>query len=101
MNRTAIAVLSCSLASMTALAAPTKAQETAGDLRQELEVLKKGQERIQKDLAEIKKLLQARPAAAPARAGVNVLNVVFDLRDNPIQGASGAKLTLVEFTDYQ
>ena len=101
MNRTAITLLTCSLASLAAVAAPTTAQEPEGDLRQEIEVLKQGQLQIQRDLAEIKKLLQARPAAAPARAGVDVSNVIFDLRDNPIQGASKAKLTLVEFTDYQ
>ena len=101
MNRTAIAVLTCSLAGMAAMAVPTTAQDTEGDLRGEIEALKKGQQQIRRDLAEIKKLLQARPAAAPARAGVDVSNVVFNLRDNPIQGESTAKLTLVEFTDYQ
>jgi len=86
---------------MAAMAVPTTAQDTEGDLRGEIEALKKGQQQIRRDLAEIKKLLQARPAAAPARAGVDVSNVVFNLRDNPIQGESTAKLTLVEFTDYQ
>ena len=80
------------------------------DLQEEIEELKAGQQQIQKDLAEIKKLLAARPAAAPTparapkptvRRGANVKDVVFDLGDNPVKGESTAKLTLVEFSDYQ
>ena len=79
---------------------PLAAQE-AGDLESEIESLRKGQEAIQKDLAEIKKLIQARPAAAPARRGPDVAGKVFDLGENVVKGERTAKLTLVEFTDYQ
>jgi len=67
----------------------------------EIEVLKKGQEEIRRELQEIKRILQGmqRPAAAPS--GPVVKGMVFGLGDNPVQGASTAKLTLVEFTDYQ
>lgn len=77
------------------------AQDGATDpeLRREIEKLKLGQQQIERELQEIKKLLQARPAAAPA--GPQVKGKVFDIGDNPVQGASTAKLTLVEFTDYQ
>ena len=54
---------------------------------------------ILKQLEEIKKLVQARPAAGPS--GPNVKDVVFDLGANPTKGSATAKLTLVEFTDYQ
>lgn len=72
-------------------------------LEQQIEALKQGQEEIQKQLAELKQLMQARPAAgAPARpAGPAVAGKIFDLRENPVVGAQTAKLTLVEFTDYQ
>ena len=82
------------------LGVPLAAQE-AGDLESEIESLRKGQEAIQKDLAEIKKLIQARPAAAPARRGPDVAGKVFDLGENVVKGERTAKLTLVEFTDYQ
>jgi hypothetical protein len=72
------------------------------ELEKEIEALKKGQEAIQKELAEIKRLIQTRPAAAPARrAGPDVAGKTFDLRANPVKGEQTAKLTLVEFTDYQ
>ena len=69
------------------------------DVRQEIETLKQGQQAIQKQLREIKGLLQRkRSARRPAR---NVKGMVFDLGDNPTKGVQTAKLTLIEFTDYQ
>ncbi len=82
------------------LAPAAFAQTSDEELRQEIEALKKGQEEIQKQLQEIKKLVQARPAA-PARSGPNVKGKVFDLGANPVKGEPTAKVTLVEFTDYQ
>lgn len=75
------------------------AQSVAPDLQQEIEALKKGQQAIQKELQELKKLLQARRPTRPA--GPDIRNTVFNLRDNPVKGEQTAKLTLVEFTDYQ
>jgi protein-disulfide isomerase len=76
---------------------------TRGDLEQmrsDIELLKQGQEAIQKALEEIKTLLrQNPPSARPAEAAVP--NVTLDLQGHPIQGAREAKLTLVEFSDYQ
>lgn len=70
------------------------------DLRKDVEELKKGQQQILQQLQEMKQLLQAQ--AAQARPGVpNVKDVVFDLGTNPAKGSDRAKLTLVEFTDYQ
>ena len=66
-------------------------------LRKEIEALKKGQGAIQKDLAEIKRLIQSlgkgqQPALREA---------VLDLKGQPFKGAANAKLVLVEFSDYQ
>ena len=58
-------------------------------------------DRIRNELQEIKKLIQARPAAPPPPSGPNVKGKVFDLGANPTKGERTAKLTLVEFTDYQ
>ena len=73
--------------------------------RYDIEELKRGQREIKRQLQEIKRqqeeiktLLQARPAAP---SGPNVEDRIFDIGDNPVKGASTAKLTLVEFTDYQ
>ncbi len=90
-----------SAAVIVALAAASVAlaQAPEPELRDEIEALKKGQEQIRKELAEIKRLLQTRAPAQPA--GPNVRGKVFDLGSNPVQGEPTAKLTLVEFTDYQ
>jgi len=76
------------------------AQSPDQELRDEIQALKKGQEQIQKDLQEIKKLVQAqqRPAAP---SGPNVKGKVFNIGTNPSKGEQTAKVTLVEFTDYQ
>ena len=62
----------------------------------DIEALKEGQKAIQKDLQEIKTLLQ-RPAGPPPPPQ----NVVLDLEKKPFKGERKAKLTLVEFSDYQ
>ena len=76
------------------------AQSSDQELRDEIEALQKGQEQIRKDLQEIKKLLQTqqRPAAP---SGPNVKGKIFDVGTNPTLGEQTAKVTLVEFTDYQ
>lgn len=87
---------------MLCLTAPTIAlgQQTGEDLAVQLEELRKGQVQIRQQLQQIRTLLQQRQAPAKP-AGPNVAGKVFDLGDNPIKGASTARLTLVEFTDYQ
>ena len=77
------------------------AQSSDQELRDEIQALKKGQEQIQKDLQEIKKLIQAQPRAAAAPSGPTVKGKVFDVGANPTRGEQTAKVTLVEFTDYQ
>jgi protein-disulfide isomerase len=76
-------------------------------LKQEIEALKANQTAIQKDIAEIKNLLtlQAKQAAAavPAQpSGPTTDNPVTVKLDGGItRGNKDAKVTLVEFTDYQ
>ncbi len=99
MNRKSVsAVLGTALLALSALPAAL-AQGSDQEMREEIEALKKGQQQIRSDLAEIKKLLQGGQKAAPA--GSNVKDMVFDLGDNPVKGESTARLTLVDFTDYQ
>jgi protein-disulfide isomerase len=67
-------------------------------LRNDIEALKEGQTAIQKELQEIKGLLllQAGPrAAAPPQ------EAVVSVEGAPFKGKKDAKVTLVDFTDYQ
>ncbi len=93
----------CQLSLLTLLyGTPGFAQETSSegvnDLKEEIEALKEGQKAIQKELQEIKSLLRARQAPAPAPPP---REFVLDLGGSPFKGDENAKLTLVEFTDYQ
>jgi hypothetical protein len=80
--------------------APAGVAQPAGSLetlRKEVEALKEGQAAIQKDLQEIKAFLRARPSAAggpPPEAVVNTGGA-------PFKGKKDARVTLIEFTDYQ
>jgi hypothetical protein len=74
-----------------------KTSEVLRALGKDIEALKEGQKALQKDLQEIKTLLQARPAAAP----VVPQNVVLNVDGAPFKGEKTAKLTLIEFTDFQ
>ena len=67
-------------------------------LGKDLEALRDGQRALQKDLQDIKTLLQARPAAAPS---AEPQNAVLTVDGAPSKGEKTAKLTLVEFTDFQ
>ena len=81
-------------------AATAHGQEPEEDLAAKVDRLEKGQAQIRQQLQQILTLLQQRQA--PARpAGPNVAGKVFDVGDNPVKGASSARLTLIEFTDYQ
>jgi hypothetical protein len=79
------------------LAAPLALAQQSDDLKKDIEALKEGQKAIQKDLQEIKVLLQSRPAGPSPPSQ----NVVLDLGKNPFKGERNAKLTLVEISDYQ
>ena len=75
---------------------PASPQEQSTDeLKKEIAALKETLEAIQKDIQDIKGML-ARQAGPPSP-----VNVLIDLGDNPFKGERTAKLTLVEFSDYQ
>jgi protein-disulfide isomerase len=81
-----------------ALAMPGQAQEKSNDdLMKEMESLRQMLQAIQKDLQEVKGML-SRQAQAPAPTGIGT---VLDLGGAPVKGEKTAKLTLVEFSDYQ
>lgn len=65
-------------------------------LKKEVDELKESQKKIQKELQEIKSLLRGRQAL-PAETR----DVVVSVEGEPFRGDKNAKLTLVEFSDYQ
>jgi len=78
-------------------AASTK--DELAELKGEVKGLKEGQAAMQKDLADIKKLLEQGARAAPSRPVFKPADVTID--DAPFLGDSDAIVTLVEFSDYQ
>ena len=64
-------------------------------LKKEVQALREGQKAIQKDLDEIKKLL--RSAQGPQAKQ----DIVLSVEGAPFMGDPKAKLTLIEFSDYQ
>jgi len=85
------------LYSFSALSANTK--QEISELQESIAGLKEGQEAMQKDLEEIKKLVQEGARAAPARAAFREQDV--SIGDSPVIGESKATVTLIEFSDYQ
>jgi len=69
------------------------------DLKTEIASLKEGQEAMQKDLEEIKKLVKEGARAAPAGAAFREQDV--SIGDSPVIGEAKAIVTLIEFSDYQ
>ena len=95
-------ILSLCLAPFVATPA-VRGQETEKDIQQQLDELRKGQQQLRDELQEIKRLLQAptrQPAARPDPSAL-VKDKVFSLGENPVKGEVSARLTLVEFLDYQ
>jgi len=76
-------------------AMPAGAQQSSQeDLKKELESIRETLRAIQKDVQDLKGMLAQQ---APASG----LNVVLELGSNPVRGDKSARLTLVEFSDYQ
>jgi protein-disulfide isomerase len=85
---------------LLALPAQRAFSQTNEDLKKDIEALKEGQQAIQKDLQEIKKLLAARPAA-PGTGVDQAMNAIVETAGDPTKGNKNAKLTVVEFSEYQ
>ncbi|HEU5401374.1 MAG TPA: thioredoxin domain-containing protein [Terriglobales bacterium] len=70
-------------------------QPSVDELSKQVEALRQDIKSMQTDLQEIKAMLQGRVHIAPPQTAV------LDLGSRPARGNSGAKLTMVEFLDYQ
>jgi len=76
--------------------AVTQSQSDLEAIRKEIETLKKNQANLQKELETLKKAIRGRRRAPNAFKPV-VLNVGGD----PYKGNLNAKLTLIDFSDFQ
>ncbi len=65
-------------------------------LRKEVDELKESQKAIQKDLQQIKSLLQAQ-GLLPEEPK----NLFIDIAGRPLRGNKDARLVLIEFSEYQ
>lgn len=75
------------------------AKSSTDELKEEIQALKQGQEQIQKDLDEIKKMLEKGARAAPGQQAFKPTDM--KLTDGvATNGESTAPVTLVEFSDY-
>lgn len=77
---------------------PQSADEITG-IRRDLDAVRDSLKVIQNELETIKKLLQQQPAAAPQPQAFREATINID--GAPFRGEKNAKVTLVEFSDYQ
>jgi len=73
--------------------------EELKSLREEIKALKQGQTAIQKDLQEIKNLLQTRPAQPQGPPPFKEAVVSIDA--GHVKGRREAKLVMIDFSEYQ
>jgi protein-disulfide isomerase len=100
MKRNSVAAL-CFLVMLGFLSASTGFSQSNEDLKKDIQSLKEGQQAIQKDLQEIKKLIAARPSGGAAGGGEQAINAVLSVDGDPWKGDKNAKLTLIEFSEFQ
>jgi protein-disulfide isomerase len=91
-----IAVGAALLVAMAAPPSPAQSSDIT-KLQADVTTLRKDLDTVQRELQEIKSLLRER-AGAPSN---EFRSMVLGLGDGPVKGASDARVTLVEFTDYQ
>ena len=97
--KTAIVVTIISMVmSMPAFAASTK--EELIELQKEVQALKTGQDSMKSDLAAIKKMLESGARPAPPKPKPFEPRDVM-ITDASVMGNADAKVTLIEYSDYQ
>ena len=97
--RVVLAVVPMLLLAAAGAAQSQTTEEMLRSLQRDIQSLKESQGRVQKDVEEIKALLQR-----VTRGGgdeIKVENIVLDVQDGQRKGDAGARLVLVEFSDYQ
>jgi len=98
----ALVALPGSASAQTSSSNPANSSQSNGTIKaliKEIQELKAGQQAMQKDITEIKeKLTPKGPASSPLfkEAGIDI-----GIEGDPVMGDKDAKVTLVEFADYQ
>jgi protein-disulfide isomerase len=82
---------------MSIFAQPPATDPTIESLRRDMDELIKGQIELQKQVRELKNLLQPNQACAQAPKQ----NIVFDIAGAPSRGEANAPLIVIEFSDFQ
>jgi protein-disulfide isomerase len=102
MNRIAAAIFLAVLIILCSQSGSAQRRQKRSDdlkkLREEVKSLKTGQEAMQKDLQEIKKLLEVSVGAVPPPTPI--LEAI-SVGDNPFLGNKNARVVLLDFSDYQ
>jgi len=76
--------------------AVTQSQADLEAIKKEIETLKKNQANLQRELETLKKAMRGR-----RRAPTPFKPVVLSIANEPYKGNKSAKLTLMDFSDYQ
>jgi protein-disulfide isomerase len=78
-----------------------EAQPGAPSIQQQIDELKEGQQRMLKELAEIKKLLQERSGRVDSAAKPTTPNVIsLNVHGEPFKGDSRARVVIMEYSDF-
>ena len=94
-----LAVVPMLLAALTVAAQPESNEQLLRSMQRDLEALKEGQNRVQKDVEDIKALLQ-RLSRGGRPEEPQIQDIVLT-QDGQRKGDAAARLMLVDFTDYQ
>jgi protein-disulfide isomerase len=88
---------------LLSLSPPQSQSDEIAALKREVQALKAQQAVMERDLQTIKSLLQTmaqRPAQPSGPAGDSFINKTIAIENEPFRGNAGAKVTLVEVSDY-
>lgn len=73
----------------------TQTTDALKEIKGDVDALKEGQKAIQKEIQEIKKALQPKPAPAEFK------EAFINIKGDPFKGDKNARLALIEISDYQ
>ena len=89
-----VLILVCALVVLEPRAGVAQGSAELEALQQEVQALREGQKRLEAELETIRKLVADRSTS-------QLQDVVLSVEGSPFKGKSGAKVTVVEFSDYQ